>query len=235
MPWVRGFLRVVTHDRFGRPVDPGYGVDEGEPGPGDPGSPDQGLPGHPGRPSHGLPWPGRPVDPGFGWGGPPVRPGHGLPHPGRPVDPGWGVDEGGPEIPGLPGIPDQGPVIPARPGHPLPRPPLPVVASVPLPEDEELPTGKPHLPGCFAVVVDGKSNRKALGWLQGEAALPPDEGPEAAIPAPGRPPGSGGRVGGHWVAVSVDPVNACGDEDGSCAFAYIFEIDANFGLKPQPK
>jgi hypothetical protein len=214
MPFVRGFLRLV--DRRGRPVDPDYGIDEGEPGgglPGEPGEPGQGLPGRPERPGQGLPWPGYPG-----------RPGHGLPWPGRPVDPDYGIDE----IPGLPGIPDQGPVLPGRPGHPIERPRLPVVGTVPLPEGEELPTGAPHEPGCLCVVMANKSRKRALAWLQGESNLPEVD---PTIPAPGRP----GTVGGHWVCVDADPMShACRDSDASVAFAFVFEVDANFG-KPEPK
>ena len=50
MPMVRGFLRIIKRrDRWGRPVDPDYGIDEGdlEEGGGEDGAeyPDQGLPG----------------------------------------------------------------------------------------------------------------------------------------------------------------------------------------------
>ena len=111
------FIRFLRRrDRWGRPVDPGYGVDEGvDPGYGvDEGAgPDNELPGRP---------------PGF-WGGErpswPGHPGHLPARPGRPVDPGYGVElppvvEGGP-----PEYPDQGlpPTYPVRPGHGLPRPP----------------------------------------------------------------------------------------------------------------
>ena len=111
------YIRFVERPSFdwqGRPVDPGYGVDEG-------GYPDQGLPG--GRPPHvGNRPPGS-------WE-PPLHPGQGLPHPGRPVDPGWGVEDGeGPVDPGYgwgggerPGNRPPG-SRPPRPGHGLPTPP----------------------------------------------------------------------------------------------------------------
>lgn len=221
MPYVSGFLRVRRlRDHLGRPVDPGWGVDEGEIEGGDESPEHPWRPGYPGRPGHGLPWPGYPG-----------RPGHGLPLPGRPVDPGWGVDEG--DVPGLPGIPEQGPVIPGRPGHPLPFPPIPVVGTVPLPEGVELPTHRPHEPGCVCVVVEAKSNKRALGWLQGAEAIPeiphdPDAAPGQPLPKP--------PVGGHWVCVDADPMShVCRDVDGvSVAFAFVFEIAPSFG-KPEPK
>ena len=75
-----------------RPVDPGWGLDEGA-------RPGQGLPGRPEYPSQRPPWQM-----------PPGRPDQGLPYPGRPVDPGWGVGEAGP---------DQGlPVYPLEPEEP---------------------------------------------------------------------------------------------------------------------
>jgi hypothetical protein len=217
----------MRRDRWGRPIDPDYGIEEGEgPGqglPGEPEYPGQGLPGYPGRPGHGLPRPPRPTDPDFGWGGG-ERPGHGLPWPGYRPDPGWGVEEG---IPGLPGIPDQGPVVPGRPGHPLPRPPIPVVETCPLPEGRELPSGPPHEPGCVCVVTANKSRKRALAWLQGESSLPEVD---PTIPAPGRP-GGPVTVGGHWVSVNADPEHTC-EDGGDCCFAFVFEVDANFG-KPE--
>jgi hypothetical protein len=208
----------MRRDRWGRPVDPDYGIDEGDIDGGLPEHPDQGGP-SPGRPGHGLP---------PSWGG--ERPGHGLPWPGYRPDPGWGVE--GPDIPGLPDVPVQPPVIPGRPGHPLPRPPIPVVATCPLPEGVELPTGAPHEPGAICVVVASKSRKRALGWLQGESSLPEVD---PTIPAPGRPggglPGGSVTVGGHWVAVNADPEHAC-DEGHDCCFAFVFEISADFG-KPE--
>jgi hypothetical protein len=153
-----------------------------------------------------------------------------LPWPERPIDPGYGVEEGE-EIPGLPGIPEQGPVIPGRPGHPLPRPRLPVVATVPLPEGEELPTHAPHEPGCMAVVVEGKSHKKALGWLQGQASLhiphDPSGTPGQPLPKP---------LGGHWVAVNADPMaHVCRNDVPSVAFAFVFESSEEFGRSAAKK
>lgn len=84
MPFVSGFLRVRRRrDRWGRPVDPDYGVDEGDIEEGGE-HPDQG------GPEGG--WGGqRPIDPGFGWPGRerPSRPDQGLPGgPIRPIEPG---------------------------------------------------------------------------------------------------------------------------------------------------
>ena len=142
--------------RPGRPVDPGYGVDEGGghyPDQGLPGGgegegggeyPDQGLPGRPpyvsnrppgsGRPpypSQGPVRPGRPVDPGFGWGGG-EHPGNRPPRPERPVDPSWGIEESGPNRPdqGLPPGPAQ-PWVPPS-GEELPPPPEDIVDQVVL-------------------------------------------------------------------------------------------------------
>lgn len=106
MPFVSGFLKVRR--RGGRPVDPDWGVDEGDIEEGGE-YPDQGLPGG---------WGGqRPIDPGFG------RPGR----PGRP--------EGGGDRPsqGLPG----GPIRPINPGSPdNSLPPGTIVP--PLPPDLDL-------------------------------------------------------------------------------------------------
>jgi hypothetical protein len=225
----------MRRDRWGRPVDPDYGIDEGDIDGGSPEFPDQGGP-SPGRPGHGLPWPGYPGRPGQGLPpNYPGRPGHGLPWPGRPTDPDYGIE--GPSVPGLPEVPEQGPVLPGRPGHPLPRPPIPVVSTCPLPEGVELPSGPPHLPGAICIVVASKSRKRALAWLQGESSLPEVD---PTIPAPGRPGGGlpGGGVppgsvtaGGHWVAVNADPEHACEGAD-DCCFAFVFEVSADFG-KPE--
>jgi hypothetical protein len=143
MPYVRGFLRAIRRrDRWGRPIDPDYGVDVGEDGGIDEGgSPDQGFnPDHPwqGGPGGGGYYPGRP---GQGLPRPPweQRPGQGLPpsYPGRPTDPGYGVEAGGeagqlPIFPLEPGAPGQGlPGEGGAPGQGLPGepgtiwPPLP--------------------------------------------------------------------------------------------------------------
>ena len=211
---IRGLMFVRgPRDRPEHPVDPDYGIDEGEPDhPGIGGGPII-----PGRPGHGLPWPGRPVDPGWGWGGG-ERPGHGLPWPGRPVDPDYGIEGG--EVGG-------GPILPGRPGHPLPRPPIPVVQVLPVEEGMEVPTGAPHQPGCLVVVHASRSAPKAIGWLQGAGDLP-----EARVPAPP------GTPAGHWVPVEVDPAHAvCRDTDPEAVgWCFIFEIGADFGkLRPTPK
>jgi hypothetical protein len=122
MPFVRGFLRVLKRrDRWGRPVDPDYGIDEGdlEAGGGEGEAPGQGLPGFPGRPGHGLPpsWGGehRPVQPL-------PRPPWERPHwPPGPTDPDFGIpEEGGGEDAGqLPGEID-----PTDPPDEIPAPPI---------------------------------------------------------------------------------------------------------------
>ena len=176
---------IRRRDRWGRPVDPGYGVDEGDFGGGpdqgfnpdypdqgfnpdypdqgfNPDYPDQGLPGggYPGRPGH---LPARPGRPGYG---------------GRPTDPGWGVDEGagaghlpiwpiGPEH-GLPPIPGQG-LPPVNPPPGTIWPPLP----------PSIPPGKV----LVAVFISGVGRR----WVVLEIKPPaPGQGLPANPAAPGQ-------------------------------------------------
>lgn len=196
---------LPDRDAWGRPVDPGYGVDEGA-------SPGQGLPGSPGRPprpDQGLPWPGRPVDPGYGWGGG-ERPGHLPARPGRPTDPGYGIGEGGSagQLPVFPLHPDQG--LPGSGGTPdqgLPQEPGTIWP--PLPSGGVGFHGKAVL-GCY-VWYDGKMNHHFVVVTIPE--VPPerpsrptdpgygvDEGahPGQGLPGQGRPPQAGqlpGRPG----------------------------------------
>jgi hypothetical protein len=205
MPRVKGFLRILrSRDRWGRPVDPDYGVDEGV-------DPDYGIEEGEGLyPDQGLP--GRP--PGF-WGGErpswPGRPGQGLPWPGRPVDPGWGVDEGGRPDQGLPGYP-------GRPGHGLPRPPhvwprppgggLPVdpgwgVGAWPGRPDHGLPIW-PSIPG---------KPDNSLPPVEGETPPPTDPPPGTVWPPlpPSVPAGKAivlvaiSGVGYRYVVVDIPP------------------------------
>ena len=162
-------LAVINFiDRHGRPVDPGFGNEEG------------------GRPDNSLPDGDGITDPGYGH---PifVRPGHGLPLPPRtwppsfppkPTDPEWGVGgSGGGTLPiFLPARPDNSlPGLPPVAGHlpvenPPPGtiwPPLPpgaapgraallfwlegvgyryVVVDLTTTPDNELPSGKPSRP-----------------------------------------------------------------------------------------
>jgi hypothetical protein len=152
---------LPARDRFGRPVDPGYGVEGGgSPDHGfNPANPDQSLPGGPGRPER-PPHPGRPERP--------EHPSHRPPWAGRPkpewppgpTDPNWGVDApiDTPEHPiHLPGTPDHG-----LPGEPSPGHPIPPVAGHPLPPD--LPPGSiwPPLP------PDAPTGKHMfLIWIQG--------------------------------------------------------------------
>jgi hypothetical protein len=191
MPFVRGFLRIVNRrDRFGRPVDPDYGLEVGEGGDGapdqgfNPDYPDQGLPGEGGAPGQGLPgYPGRP-----GQGLPPSypgRPGHGLPHPGRPIDPGFGWEGLPPGIWGG-GMPGQLPVLPIGPdqglppmwGHPLP-PVDPPPGSIwpPIGPGNGLP---PQFPAGKAVVIAGIPG---VGWRYIVVTIPP-AAPGQGLPAP---------------------------------------------------
>lgn len=107
MPRVRGFLRIIKRRHPGGPVDPDYGVDEGdgEGGEGGEGGEiDNELP----DPPPGIwppltpeqPW--RPVDPGFGTGGRPPRPDQGLPRPGVGGRPDQGLPGAGGEHPSHP-------------------------------------------------------------------------------------------------------------------------------------
>lgn len=200
-----------------RPVDPGFGagappVDPGFDRPTHP-HPDQGLPGY-GHPDHDLP-------------GRPPHPSHGLPGYGHPDQglPGYGHPDN--SLPGLPVYPSQGPILPAPPGHPIPTPRVPVVQVIQLPIDETLPTEPPHRPGRICIVVDGET--KAVGWLQGSDDLPV-AAPKSEAPV----------VGGHWVPVEVYPQAApkkCSDGSegvGKTGFAWVFEIDKDWGAKPTP-
>jgi hypothetical protein len=181
----------------GRPVDPGYGIEEGHP--------DQGLPGGPSRP--GNPRPPHPGNrpPGSGL---PDHPSHRPPWQGRPkpewppgpTDPDWGVDApvDSPEHPiHIPGTPDN-----SLPGEPSPGHPIPPVAGHPLPPDlppgsiwpplpPDAPTGK-HM---FLVWIQG------VGLRYGSFVIPehetdPDYGvDEGANPDQGLPPGTPGAPG----------------------------------------
>lgn len=167
MPRVKGFLRVIRRrDRWGRPVDPDYGIDEGEfPDIDEPDDeyPDQGLPGRPERPGH-LPGWGRPPRPGRPEM--PERPGH-LPgwggRPSRPVDPGWGVDEGDHIWPLPPGA-----GLPPSPGQPLPPvDPPPGTIWPPLPPGIDI-TGK----ALLLAWIPGVGNR----WVVVTIPEPPAGG-----------------------------------------------------------
>jgi hypothetical protein len=187
----------------GGPVDPGWGVDEGE-GPIDPGF---GWGGGE-RPSHGLPRPprpGRPVDPDWGWGGSehpdqglpgrpgrPVRPGQRPPHVwpkppggGLPVDPDWGV--GGAEHPdhGLPVYP----MDPAHPDNTLP----PVDGEEPPPVDPPpgtvWPPLPPEFPGGKAIVLAGITG---VGYRYIVVDIPPPK-PDQGVPPPVAQPKRGIR------------------------------------------
>jgi hypothetical protein len=215
MPRVKGFLRVIRRrDRWGRPVDPDYGIDEGEfPEIDEPDDeyPDQGLPGRPGRPER----------PGHlpGWGGRPGRPGQGLPWPGRPTDPDWGIDEGEYPDQGLPpgghgpwpGRPGQGLPRPPRPPHVWPRPP-----GGGLPVDPGWGVGGrwPERPGHGLPIfpsIPGKPDN-SLPPVEGEGPPPTDPPPGTIWPPldhPGLPAGKAialvaiSGVGYRYVVVTI--------------------------------
>jgi hypothetical protein len=208
MPRVTGFLRVLpSRDRWGRPVDPDYGIDEGDIGiegggeagqlPIYPGRPGNRPPGSfPGRPGHGLPWPGLPVDPDWGvegggypdqgLPGRPGRPPHVWPRPpggGLPVDPGWGTG-------GRPDRPDHGlpiwPSIPGKPDNSLP----PVEGVDPPPTDPPPGTIWPPLPpeippgkAIALVAISGIGYRYAVITIP----TPPAGGVGGAPPARPQP------------------------------------------------
>lgn len=136
-------LAVINFiDRFGHPVDPGFGG---------------GISGE--RPDNSLPELGGPVDPDYGAGRP--KPPHVWPpqYPPTPTDPEWGIDAGGspshPII--LPGAPDNSlPGLPPVAGHlPAPNPP-PGTIWPPLPPG--LPPGKV----AILVFISGLGHRYAI-------------------------------------------------------------------------
>jgi hypothetical protein len=213
MPRVAGFLRILSRrDRWGRPVDPDYGIDEGvdpDYGVDEGGHPDQGLPGRPPgfwggerpgmpeRPGHLPSYPGRPVDPDYGidvgppgfWGGerPPQRPPHVWPRPpsgGLPVDPGWGVGTRPPR-------PDHGlpiwPVVPGKPDNSLP----PVEGVEPPPTDPPPGTIWPPLPPSVppgkAIVLVAISG---VGYRYAVITIPPVK-PDQGLPGGGAHPDQG--------------------------------------------
>jgi hypothetical protein len=189
MPRVAGFLRIIK--RRGRPVDPGYGVEEGvDPGYGvDEGlTPDQGLPGWGGLPpyvSNRPPgsWTGRPSHPIARppWERPAWPPG--------PTDPDWGVpEEGGGEsaeqLPGeIPLEPDN--TLPPVPEHPeIPTPPIALPpGSIWPPLPPEAPPGT-H---AFLIYISGVGHRYGVFTVPEKPVKPvrPDQGlPPGAAPKP---------------------------------------------------
>ena len=196
MPYVERWAKVVVWEPparpewGGRPVDPGWGIEEG-------GAPGQGLPGEPEYPDQGLP--GRPGYPG--------RPGHGLPRPPRPVDPDWGLPEGsapGQGLPGFPEYPDQGLPgwggFPGRPGHPLPRPPrggggYPIVPTGDVGGHPDLPDL--NMPGKWGRVRAPKAVHSFPAWI-----VDPRDPPEVEDDYEVRHPKQGHP--GTWVTVLVD-------------------------------
>jgi hypothetical protein len=173
MPFVRGFLRILKRkDRWGRPVDPDYGIDEGEIGGGGDEHPDHGGP--PLRPGHGLP---------PSWGGFPERPSHPIappwerPHwPPGPTDPDWGIDAGGEIDNTLPGEID--------PEDPPTGIPLPPIALPPGSIWPPLPPSAPPGTHMFLMFISG------VGYRYGVFTVP--EKPEKPV-RPERP--AGGPIG----------------------------------------
>jgi hypothetical protein len=110
---IGGYLNIGRRGGGNRPVDPDWGVDEGD-------IEDSGE--HPDQGGPGGGWGGqRPIDPGFGrpgWGGFPDRPSQGPVWGGRPSHPDQGLP-GGPIRPINPGSPDNslppGTIVPPLP------------------------------------------------------------------------------------------------------------------------
>jgi hypothetical protein len=192
MPRVKGFLRILSRrDHLGRPVDPDYGIDEGElPDIDEPGRPGQGLPGWPGRPGQGLPgairemlrerWEGRPSHPieRPPWERPDWPPG--------PTDPEWGIpEEGGGEDAGqLPGEID--------PEDPPPMLPMPPIELPPGSIWPPLPPTAPPGKHWFLIYISGVGHRYGVFEVPERPEKP--ERPERPDrpPRPDRPAGGPG-------------------------------------------
>jgi len=176
MPFVKGFLKVLKRrDRWGRPVDPGYGVEEGV------------------DPGYGVEEGGGPIDPGFGWGGGerpgnrppgswPGRPSHPIERPPwerpdwppGPTDPEWGIPEegGGEEAGQLPGEIDETDPPPGVPTPPIELPPGSIWPPLP-------PTAPPGT-HWFLIYISG------VGHRYGKFVVP-DTPPPRPRPDPGEP------------------------------------------------
>jgi hypothetical protein len=179
MPFVRGFLRVLhRRDRWGRPVDPDYGVDEGDIGEGGEGGAGQ-LPTFPGhRPGHGLPGhlrekleeyldsrPSHPIE-RPPWERPSWPPG--------PTDPDYGIPEegGGGEAGQLPGEIEEGEELPGE----IPSPPIGLPPGTIWPP---LPPSAPPGTHWYLVYITG------VGHRYGKFVVP--DKPPARPHPPGRP------------------------------------------------
>jgi hypothetical protein len=188
MPRVKGFLRILSRrDHLGRPVDPGYGVDEGEIDEGGPIDPGWGV-GRPERPGN------RP--PGS-WEG---RPGHGLPRPPMPdlppwerpdwppgpTDPDWGVDGPEGELPGE-----------IDPEDPPPGIPVPPIALPPGSIWPPLPPSAPPGKHWFLVYISGVGHRYGVFEVP-ERPEKPERPPRPDRPErPDRPTPPAGGIGGR--------------------------------------
>jgi hypothetical protein len=187
MPRVKGFLRILRRrDHLGRPVDPDYGIDEGDLG-GDGDLEGGQLPIWPGRPGNRPPgsWGGRPSHPieRPPWERPEWPPG--------PTDPEWGIpEEGGGEDAGqLPGEIDPEDPPPMIPTPPINLPP----GSIWPPLPPTAPPGK-HV---FLVYISGVGHRYGVFTVPEKPEKPvrPDRpaggpgGTPPARPGPGAPGG----------------------------------------------
>jgi len=196
-------LAVINFiDKHGRPVDPGFGVDEG-------GSIDNSLPGEGGNVDNSLPSRPGPVDPGFGVGFPlppvidngfPVSPGHpstGPVFPTYPVDPGYG-------LPSRPTVWPKPPVGIWPPPHPV-YPSLPIYPTDGIdnspPGQPEKPGGTPGTPGHLPALPPGsvwpplppiiQGKILAFAWLVGIGYrwVVIDPSLKPGFPLPGEKPG----------------------------------------------
>ena len=109
--------------------------------------------------------------------------------------------------------PEQPPLVPPN------APKLPVYKTVPVQDGMEEPTGGPSKPGEYIIVYVSKSNKRALGWMNGPSVWPDQPKPEQPI-----------YVGGHWVTVQKVSTPVCGKLSADdCAWAYVFEVGADYG------
>lgn len=193
MPYVRGFLRVGRRHRPGRPVDPDYGIPEGERPEISP--PDEGEDGD------GLEIGGGPIIPNPPPGvWPPIRPEEGW----RPVDPGYG--HGRPRPPSVGGGPAPQPPQPPQPpaggigGRPPERPqPGPgdggeVVPPIELPPGTIWPPLPEGVDGKFwaLVLVGGMPGGPKYRYVLIDASLRPGNRPPGSRPPRPDLPGGGG-------------------------------------------
>lgn len=178
MPFVTGFLRVRRRRPGDRPVDPDYGIEEGERpeiSPPDEGDGDLEVGGGPILPPPTV-WPKPP--PGI-WP-PPDRPVTPLP-PGFPMPPGsiW------PPVrpPHVGGGPARPPITPGRPGQGLPGEP-PSVGGGPAEPPPGVGGGPVGTKFLVAIVTVGRGGGKVIGYTVVDTSLSPGV-PDQGLPGGG--------------------------------------------------